>query len=101
MLFVIPNLLVLIKQQGLDWSPKQTLMFALIFIWGVRLSLHIGLRHTGVEDFRYQNFRRRWTPKGKLYTYFMGFSYVFMMQAAFSVLINWASLHVTLKATGE
>ena len=26
----------------------------------------------------------------------MGFAYVFMMQAAFSVLINWASLKVSL-----
>lgn len=31
----------------------------------------------------------------------MAFAYVFMMQALISVFINWASMHVTLNATGE
>ena len=71
-------------------------MFSLILIWGLRLSWHIGIRNTGIEDFRYQAMRKRWSPKGQLFVYFMGFAYVFMMQAAFSVLINWASLKVSL-----
>jgi steroid 5-alpha reductase family enzyme len=55
-----------------------------------------------VEDFRYQDMRRRWSAKGgQLWVYFMGFAYVFMMQAAFSVLINWASLKVCLDQDKE
>lgn len=43
--------------------------------------------------------RRRWSDKGgKWWVYWMGFSYVFMMQAAFSVLINVASLKVCISA---
>ena len=98
-LFIIPNLLALLKTHGgtFEWTPKQNLMFTLITIWGVRLSWHIGSRHTGVEDFRYQDMRRRWSAKGgQLFVLLMGFLYVFMMQAAFSVLINWASLKVSL-----
>ncbi len=67
-----------------------------ITLWGLRLSVHIGLRHTGVEDFRYQQMRRRWEPKGKLYTFFISYLYVFVMQAAFSVLINASSLYALL-----
>lgn len=52
-LFIVPNLLALIKQYGMEIPPKQALMLGLIFLWGVRLALHIGSRHTGVEDFRY------------------------------------------------
>lgn len=41
--------------------------------------------------------RRRWSEKGgQGWVWFMGFSYVFMMQAFFSVLINAASLKVML-----
>ena len=46
--------------------------------------------------------RRRWSAKGgQLWVYFMAFTYVFMMQAAFSVLINWASLKVCLDQDKE
>ena len=65
-LFIVPNLLALLKTHGgsFEWTPKQNLLFALIAIWGVRLSWHIGMRHKGVEDFRYQDMRRRWSAKG-------------------------------------
>lgn len=63
-LFIVPNLFAMIKLYGMDIPHKQALMLALIFLWGVRLSLHIGSRHTGVEDFRYQTMRRNWSPKG-------------------------------------
>jgi steroid 5-alpha reductase family enzyme len=46
--------------------------------------------------------RRRWSAKGgQLWVYFMAFTYVFMMQAAFSVLINRASLKVCLDQDKE
>ena len=37
------------------------LLLALVTLWGVRLGLHIGLRHRGKgEDFRYRAFREAW-----------------------------------------
>jgi steroid 5-alpha reductase family enzyme len=73
------------------------LLLVLILLWGLRLSWHIGARHTGVEDFRYQDMRRRWSAKGgQMWVYWMGFSYVFMMQAAFAVIINAATLKLSI-----
>jgi steroid 5-alpha reductase family enzyme len=41
--------------------PRPLLLLALVSIWGVRLGLHIGLRHRGRgEDFRYRRFREEW-----------------------------------------
>lgn len=51
LLFVFPNLTYL-AWTG-NWNPRSILMFTLLCVWAVRLSLHIGLRHTGVEDYRY------------------------------------------------
>ena len=37
------------------------LLLTLVTLWGVRLGLHIGLRHRGQgEDFRYRQFREAW-----------------------------------------
>ena len=42
-------------------QPRPLLLLALISIWGLRLALHIGLRHRGRgEDFRYRRFREEW-----------------------------------------
>ena len=101
-LFIASNLAALLYQHDWDlssWGLRQKVLFALIAVWGVRLSIHIGLRHKGEEDFRYQSMRRRWMAKGgQLYTHFMAFAYVFMMQACFSLMINASSLHVMLNS---
>lgn len=40
---------------------RPLLLLSLLTLWGLRLGLHIGLRHRGKkEDFRYQKFRRDW-----------------------------------------
>ena len=96
MLFVIPNMIALLKAHGTDvsnWGPRPMIMMGLVALWGLRLSWHIGSRHTGVEDFRYQAMRKRWSDKGgKLWVTWMAFSYVFMMQAAISCIVNAATL---------
>ena len=44
-----------------DIQPRPLLLLALVTVWGVRLGLHIGLRHRGRgEDFRYRKFREEW-----------------------------------------
>ena len=44
-----------------DLQPRPLLLLTLVSVWGVRLGLHIGLRHRGRgEDFRYRRFREEW-----------------------------------------
>jgi steroid 5-alpha reductase family enzyme len=41
--------------------PRPLLLLILVSLWGLRLGLHIGLRHRGRgEDFRYRKFREEW-----------------------------------------
>jgi steroid 5-alpha reductase family enzyme len=42
-------------------QSRPLLLLILVTVWGVRLGLHIGLRHRGRgEDFRYRRFREEW-----------------------------------------
>jgi steroid 5-alpha reductase family enzyme len=54
------------------------LNFVLVTVWGLRLSIHIGVRHTK-EDFRYQDMRRDWMKHGIVAYYVIAFWFVFMM----------------------
>lgn len=55
------------------------LISASVFLWAIRLSLHIGIRNIGKpEDFRYQNWRKKWTP----YTELQGYLRVFILQGS-------------------
>jgi len=98
-LFVFPLATYLIWTQ--NWNPRTFLVFSLVCIWAVRLSVHIGLRHTGQEDYRYQAMRRSWERKGKLAYYLIAFFFVFIMQAAFSLVVNASVLWVILYSTAK
>ena len=59
MLFVVPNLLVLIINH--NWNLRTIITFSLVTIWAFRLSGHILLRRRqGEEDYRYADMRKRW-----------------------------------------
>ena len=48
-------------QAGAEAQFRPLLLLALVTLWGVRLGLHLGLRHRGRgEDFRYRQFREAW-----------------------------------------
>lgn len=48
-------------EREMSLFDSRFVLFLLILVWGVRLSLHIAYRNLGKpEDFRYQNFRKRW-----------------------------------------
>lgn len=76
-------------------------MLSLVSIWGMRLAWHIGSRHRGKEDFRYQDMRKRWTERSTAYFYWASFIYVFMMQALFSLIVNSSAIFVSVWSTGE
>ena len=50
-LFIVPNLVILIRNG--HWYWRTILVLVLVSIWGLRLAIHIGVRHPGKEDFRY------------------------------------------------
>lgn len=62
-------LLILFGVQGLPIYARVWLNFVLVSIWGIRLAIHIGVRHNG-EDFRYVDMRNDWM-KGGLSSYYV------------------------------
>lgn len=75
---------------------RPLLLLLLISLWGLRLSLHIGLRHQGRgEDFRYQNFREAW---GKNIIW-RSFLQIYMLQGAV-VLIVATPILLAIEAPG-
>lgn len=59
------------------YETRQILVLALVVIWGLRLSLHIGSRNIGKgEDFRYQKWRQEAGPS----YWWVSFFKVFLLQ---------------------
>lgn len=57
--FVLVAVSLMLQRHSI--SAAQWLLLALVTAWGLRLSLHIGLRKRGQgEDFRYQAWRQQW-----------------------------------------
>lgn len=74
--FVIVASYLLFSGDG-NWHSSSLGLWAMITLWGLRLSLHIAYRAWGKpEDYRYKNFRKGW---GK-YQYLGAFFQVFMFQ---------------------
>jgi len=70
-------------------TPVALLVYALVTLWGVRLSAHIGLRSRGKkEDFRYQKMRADW---GKSVVW-RSFLQVFVLQGFFMWVISFPIL---------
>lgn len=70
---------------------RQVIMLILVSVWGLRLSFHIMFRNMGKdEDFRYQEFRRRY---GEHRYWWVSFFQVFMLQGVLLWIISaplWA-----------
>jgi len=80
--FIVLSVALLFKSETIN--QRQLLLFALVFMWGIRLSAHIFLRNHGKpEDFRYANWRKEW---GK-YVVIRSFLQVFMLQGFFMFII--------------
>jgi len=67
-----------------SWTGRRLLVSALVFIWGLRLALHIFRRNrTRGEDFRYAAWRSRWGRRFVLRSYLQ----IFLLQGLFLLLI--------------
>ena len=65
-------------------SIRGLLVLALVAIWGLRLSLHIGLRNRGKsEDPRYRKWRKEWGAHATMRAFFQ----VFLLQGLLTVVI--------------
>ncbi|MCF7886500.1 MAG: DUF1295 domain-containing protein [Candidatus Marinimicrobia bacterium] len=64
---------------------RKIILLVLVTVWGLRLSLYIGWRNWGEgEDYRYQNFRKKY---GKKYWWFSFFQ-TFLLQGVLMILIS-------------
>lgn len=73
----------------LFWTQSVTdlsvLMYVLVTCWGLRLSLHIGIRNSKKsEDFRYNNWRKEW---GKSF-YLRSFLQVYLLQVVILIVVS-------------
>lgn len=67
------------------YSPLSALVYALVTLWGLRLSLHIALRSRGkAEDFRYRQWREAW---GKWFV-LRSFLQVYVLQCGFMLVMS-------------
>jgi len=89
----VAALLIYYAAAGYTIYPRVILTTVLVSIWGLRLSYHIGIRHTK-EDYRYVDMRNRWTAEG--FFYLKAFMYVFMLQGLFSLVTNSATLYIVI-----
>ena len=75
-----------------EWAARQMLVIGLILIWGLRLAVHIALRHKGRgEDERYARWRKSW---GR---WFLTRSYlqIFMLQGFLMLLVSSPAILVS------
>jgi len=74
-----------------DVSNRGILLLALVAVWGLRLSLHIGLRNKGkAEDPRYRKWREEWGAHARARAYFQ----VFLLQGFLIVVILFPVTYV-------
>lgn len=71
-------------------SPLLLWLYWLVTLWGLRLSLHIYLRHRGKpEDYRYRAWRQQW---GNTF-YWRSYMQVFLLQGFFMLVILSPVIH--------
>ncbi|WP_372645419.1 DUF1295 domain-containing protein [Ancylomarina sp.] len=82
-----------------DLYQRKILLLVLVSLWGLRLSVYLSWRNIGKgEDFRYQNFRRKYGIKR--YWWFSYFQ-VFLLQGALILLVSLPLLGVNIESAAE
>jgi len=77
---------------------RKLLIGAIVTVWGLRLSLHIYRRNHGKpEDFRYQEFRRRYGPG----YWWISFFQVFLLQGVLMFIIGAPLLPAQISSTPD
>lgn len=77
-----------------DLNARKILLLVLVTIWGLRLSIYLAWRNIGKgEDFRYQEFRRKYGPER--YWWFSFFQ-TFLLQGVLIMLVSLPLLGVNV-----
>ena len=97
---LIPNLVVMFFLSHSYLAARSVLSNALVAVWALRLTYHIGKRHKGVEDYRYAQWREEWERDGKNVA-FTSWYFVFLLQALFSCINNLSALYISMYAASK
>lgn len=95
--FLTPLIYIVVIQLMNDTPiyARKIINIVLIFIWAIRLSAHIGIRHK-CEDFRYAQWRKEWNEKGKCYYYTVSFLMIFILQGIASIIFQSTSMYTMI-----
>jgi len=99
--FILPLIAVIISRlmREDDLPVRVYVVLGLVAIWGLRLAVHIGVRHRG-EDFRYADMRKRWTEVGGNCGFiWRTILWIFLMQGLFALVANSAALFTVIFAS--
>jgi steroid 5-alpha reductase family enzyme len=95
----LPNLVVLIVNG--NWHHRTIISLILVWLWALRLSIHIGVRHSG-EDWRYANWREQWRNAGGcLLEFVASLNVVFMLQGLFMVVVGSSVFFTAIYSDGD
>src|SRR5579871_2460350 len=79
-------------------STRGMIVTALVIVWGVRLSLHIGLRNQGkAEDPRYRKWREEWGAHATVRAYFQ----IFLLQGFLMIMILIPVTYVLARGSSD
>jgi steroid 5-alpha reductase family enzyme len=82
--FVLTGVFYFLKGDGSE--SRKILLMALVFIWGLRLSVYLAFRNIGKgEDFRYREFRKKY---GENRYWWISFFQTFLLQGVLMWLIS-------------
>lgn len=98
--FILPLIAVIISRlmREDDLPVRVYVVLGLVAMWGLRLAIHIGVRHRG-EDFRYADMRKRWTEVGGNCGFvWRTILWIFLMQGLFALVANSAALFTVIFA---
>lgn len=98
--FCIPNAIILALRGGDNITPRMWLITIPVFVWGVRLSLYIAIRHQG-EDYRYKIIRSRWGEDSAVRYYISAYLYIYIMQGVLAFVVNSSVLYVNLYSSAQ
>jgi steroid 5-alpha reductase family enzyme len=80
-------------------TPAKIILLVLVAVWGIRLSIYLGIRNIGKpEDFRYQEFRKKY---GENRYWWISFFQTFLLQGILMFIISLPLLGVNLYSTSQ
>ena len=82
-----------------DLSIRKYIMLVLVTIWGLRLSSYLAWRNIGKgEDFRYQEFRRKYGPQRY---WWISYFQTFLLQGVLTMIISLPLIGVSMDNTSD